>query len=396
MRKLLKYPVIWLENRKWRVSSYQRITLSRFTAAFAASWLSLSLLNTTERQKKASEKAPQNLVFEGSTRCINGARSIPAAQPLDTVKEQPLMGETLDLTLLVSIRALDTIVGDLWSHYKLSRISRSSWTSFGSIVSRFSDTGTFVVSSYLIMWAWFYLPGKLPRTYNEWIGEAAQVDCRLIETLRKARCGEFVYGRETGQAGLLQSMCEDYGWPLAWGDPAQTIPIPCDVVHMGIGPSCHRHAITRFFRAFKFALIMYLPIQLLAKARSPSMKSLKQAIQNALRSSVFLGTFISLFYYSICLCRTRIGPKIFSSQTVTPMMWDSGLCVGTACMTCGWSILIETPKRRQEFSLFAAPRAVATLLPRKYELKVSTIAFLNFKRLIKYSSTSGENSSHSL
>jgi hypothetical protein len=33
---------------------------------------------------------------------------------------------------------------------------------------------------------------------------------------------------------------------------------------------------------------------------------------------------------------------------VTPMMWDSGLCVGAGCLMCGWSILVEKTRKRQE------------------------------------------------
>jgi hypothetical protein len=39
-------------------------------------------------------------------------------------------------------------------------------------------------------------------------------------------------------------------------------------------------------------------------------------------------------------------------------------------MMCGWSILIEKARRRQEIAFFVAPRAAATLLPRRYEEKV--------------------------
>ncbi|KAL1883662.1 Cytochrome c oxidase assembly protein cox11, mitochondrial [Paecilomyces lecythidis] len=51
------------------------------------------------------------------------------------------------------------------------------------------------------------------------------------------------------------------------------------------------------------------------------------------------------------------------------MMWDSGLCVGAGCLLCGWSVLVEGARRRQELALFVAPRAAATLLPRRYEKK---------------------------
>jgi len=67
------------------------------------------------------------------------------------------------------------------------------------------------------------------RSYNKWITGIAEADTRLITTLRRIRSGEFVYGKETGQAPLLQSLCEDLGLPRVWGDPAVTKRIPCEV-----------------------------------------------------------------------------------------------------------------------------------------------------------------------
>jgi hypothetical protein len=165
-------------------------------------------------------------------------------------------------------------------------------------------------------------------------------------------------------------MCKDYSWPLDWGDPAKVIPIPCEMVHMGTGPSCHWHALVRFAKAFKFAMAMYLPLQLLLRANHPSFAALRKACKEAVRSSTFLGAFIALFYYGVCLSRTRLGPRLFSKNTITPTMWDSGLCVRAGCLLCGWSILAEVEKRRQELALFVAPRAAATFFPRRYPEQV--------------------------
>lgn len=291
------------------------------------------------------------------------------AAPLRT----PLAGKTMDLTLFVATRAVETVVADIWSRHKTSRISKNSWTSTEAAISHLADAGVFAISAGTVMWAWVYLPDRLPRAYNKWIQEAAQVDHRLIEVLRKARWGEFVYGKDTGVAPVLQSMCKDYGWPLSWGDPAITIPLPCEMVHMGAGRSCHYHAAARFARAFKFAMATYLPLQILVKARGGivSLPALQKACKEALRSSTFLAAFIGLFYYGVCLARTQLGPKLFNPTTISPMMWDQGLCVQAGCMLCGFSILIEAERRRQEVAIFVAPRALATLLPRVYERKVS-------------------------
>ena len=403
LKHLLQYPTSSHRDRT-KSSGRELAFVAHFVAAFVASWFSLKLLNIE------TEPAPQNgaPTANGNDPKLTCADTNIARRRTTTCYSQDhgvsglsmsMAGKTMDLTLLVVIRALDAIIGDVWSTHLMSILDqrRSKRAVLASLISRLADTGVFAVSAGAVMWAWFYLPDRLPRAYNTWIAQAADVDHRLIDVLRRARWGEFVYGKDTRQAPILESMCQDYGWPLAWGDPAKTIPIPCEMVHCGSGPSCHWHAVSRFGRAFKFALTMYLPLQLLVRARNPSLRALKRALQDAIRSSAFLGAFISIFYYSVCLSRTVLGPKIFSPKAVTPMMWDSGLCVGAGCMMCGWSILIEAEKRRQEVAFFVAPRAAATLLPRRYERKVSNPEPTTFHHyLLIACSTYGENNLHLL
>ncbi|KGO49010.1 hypothetical protein PEX1_079110 [Penicillium expansum] len=282
-----------------------------------------------------------------------------------------LAGRTMDLTIYMVTRAVDAVACAAWGRWSRRRRAQNRWTTVESLIPGFADATVFAMSAAVVMWAWFYLPERLPRTYEKWIGEAAQVDSRLIEALRRVRRGVFVYGKDTGQAPLLQSMCKDYNWPEVWGDPAKVAPIPCEMVHMGCGPSCEKHALYRFAKTFKFACATYIPLQIVFRLRRmKSATALRRALFDAAQSSAFLASFVSLFYYSVCLARTRLGPKIFDAKTVTPMMWDSGLCVGAGCLMCGWSILVEKTRKRQELALFVAPRAAATVLPRLYDKKV--------------------------
>ncbi|KAI9751605.1 MAG: hypothetical protein M4579_005998 [Chaenotheca gracillima] len=352
-----------------RLSSIRRKRLATFVSALLAAWTAFTLL--TREQIPEKDDGP-NHASQLDTRTTS--------QKLKPSKTQKsiLAGRTIDLTLFAVTRAADIVVGRLWSKRKSRRITTGKWTNVDSFIGGKTDAAVFAVSAGMIMWTWFYNPDSLPRTYNKWIREAAQVDDRLVEALRRARHGQFVYGKETGQSPLLQSMCKDYDWPLEWGNPAQVIPIPCEMVHMGVGKSCEMHVASRFVKAFKFALTMYLPVSLLMRARSPSAEGFQRAFKNAIRSSAFLGTFISLFYYSVCLSRTRLGPKIFGPETVSPQMWDSGLDVGAGCATCGWSILLEAEPRRHELAFFVAPRAAATFFPRRYDPKYQwreTLAF---------------------
>jgi hypothetical protein len=137
--------------------------------------------------------------------------------------------------------------------------------------------------------------------------------------------------------------------------------------HCGSGKSCEFHALSRFWRSWEFAMEIYVPLQVLALLRSPSSKSVLGGLRDAAVSSSFLATFVASFYYAVCLARTRLGPKIVPYKTITPQMWDAGLCVLAGCLACGWSIFLEKPRRRQEIAFFVAPRALATLLPRVYD-----------------------------
>ncbi len=327
--------------------------MSRWFASFIAGWLSILIL-----QSKQSS---------GFTESVPVKSDAPPGVAYKTVR---YAGRTLDLSLFAATRALDVIIGELWAQRRAGRLAANKWTTLEAVISRCTDPTLFALSSGLVMWTWIYNSTRLPRAYNKWIGAAAAVDRRLTEALRRVRSGELIYGEDTGQAPLLSEMCADYKWPLAWGDPAQSMPFPCEIVHMGCGPSCEKHAVTRFARSFRWAMATYLPLNLLLVIRRPSARSVLRAILSAARSSAFLGAFIALFYYGVCLARSRVGPRVLGRHPAACQTMDGGLCIGTGCVLCGWSIFLENAGRRKDMALFVAPRALATLLPRRYRFEM--------------------------
>lgn len=226
------------------------------------------------------------------------------------------------------------------------------------------------------MYSWFYLPDALPRTYRAWITNVAQADSRLIITLQRIRTGEFVYGKDTGQTPLLQSYCEELGLPKEYGDPNQTCPIPCTIVH-GARISCEENALRRFWGAWKTVFPVYLGLNMLQllRLRKSSHRVFLRLVISSARSASFLGTFVCLFWYAVCLTRTRLGPSLFPN--IDPIQWEK-LCVKAGCIACGWSVMIENPRRRAEMMFFVTPRALATLLPRRYDVKYQWIESLVF------------------
>ncbi|KAI1325918.1 integral membrane protein [Xylariaceae sp. FL0255] len=342
---LFEIIVIRLVKRlRFQLSDIARRRLSRWISSFIAAWLSLRLLQSKKTDRYAETKTDED------------------------VKERTIWyaGRTLDLTLFAATRALDVVIGELWARRKERRVTANRWSSLDCFISTFTDPAIFASSCAFIMWAWFYTPSALPRSYTKWISSAAAVDARLIEALRRCRSGKLQYGKETGQAPLLQVMCEKYKWPLEWGDPVTAVPFPCEMVHMGCGPNCEYHALSRFCRSFKWSMATYLPLYIIA--RKKNVAGMRKALISAAQSSSFLATFITLFYYGVCLARTRVGPHILGKHAEARQTIDSGVCVGTGCFLCGWSILFETASRRKDMALFVAPRALATLLPRRYPL----------------------------
>ncbi|OAP55565.1 hypothetical protein AYL99_10538 [Fonsecaea erecta] len=339
------------------------VGLIHFLCSFWSAWLAFALLNRDETwvRKRAISRASPN-----TDASALGASTLH--QPSPPSYHPHYAGKTIDFTAFAFCRAVDVMVITLWT-----RTRTRSWhpeqrnPRLSNLVRKLADPSVFAGSAAIIMWSWFYSPERLPRSYNQWISKAADIDPRLIQALRLARQGNFVYGEDTGQAPLLAGLCRELDLPEEFADPSKTIPIPCELYHCGSGKSCEIHALSRFWRSWKFAMEIYLPLQLLTILRSPRPKSVLKVLQAASRSSSFLSGFVASFYYAVCLARTRLGPKIFSQRTVTPQMWDSGLCVLTGCLACGWSVLLEKPSRRQEIAFFVAPRALATILPRVYD-----------------------------
>ncbi|KAF9481427.1 hypothetical protein BDN70DRAFT_974936 [Pholiota conissans] len=207
-----------------------------------------------------------------------------------------LRSPTLDLTLLLVVRAVDSIVQALilqkhvpamttvvdgkqnpveprLVHEKLVREKvrrenevRRMWTSQ-------VDAFVFWACSARIMWCFFYepqrhvslsyilLPLKLPRSYVKWINTLSRLDGRIVTALQRIRDGSWSYiSGSSLHAGLLQQSAIKMGLPSAWGDP-NALPayggsianeawkalgitnrpgvggIPCELLHQEVGTS---------------------------------------------------------------------------------------------------------------------------------------------------------------
>ena len=122
---------------------------SRFLAAAMSAWFSLEILNYRAKDdSKSSRQAAQD------QRQHVGQHPYLTLQPtqvLDSNLSQAssaiLAGETIDLTLLAVTRAVDSLVVALYRRSDRSFVLIPSISSILKIVSRYSDTLIFAISS---------------------------------------------------------------------------------------------------------------------------------------------------------------------------------------------------------------------------------------------------------
>ncbi|KAK9370812.1 hypothetical protein V1509DRAFT_614799 [Lipomyces kononenkoae] len=298
----------------------------------------------------------QRLLRRDATKDI----SLPAE---GQVKNRQEHGRTIDHTLFTVTSALDYLYRRIHVSTRYKSLRGISIPDHGTM-----DIYGFVASATIVMYAWFYHPTRLPMSYNHWITKFAEMDTSLLTALRLVKSGEFIYGKDTGCAHVLAPLCEKLGLPKEYGDPALTIPIPCSIVHANKTGNCEVHAAMRFSRAFVSALAIYAPLNMALLVRSRrrlDVQNLRNALFSACRSSSFLGMFVALAWYSVCFARTRAGPYFFPK--VKRLRWDDTLGPALGSFMCGWSVLLENPKRRGELALFVAPRAIGAFIPEDFD-----------------------------
>ncbi|KAG0708860.1 hypothetical protein DFH29DRAFT_993726 [Suillus ampliporus] len=258
------------------------------------------------------------------------------------------------------------------------------------------DAVIFWACSARIMWCFLYQPHRLPPSYVKWISSLANIDKRLLDVLRVIRSKEWTYGHSSTFSHLLTSYAKDRGYPPSWGDP-QVLPafggadadvawkalgvpgrggvagLPCEFVHSGVTAqwgldnSCLTNVGVRFSLAFIEAMALYLPVHFLPLLLTRPCSILQRhrampAFLAATRSATFLSTFISSFFFAVCLTRTLVLAKLF--PWIPHDVWDGPHgCVLAGSLTCGWSILIENARRRGEMALYVLPRALKASLP---------------------------------
>ncbi|EKM61043.1 uncharacterized protein PHACADRAFT_134164 [Phanerochaete carnosa HHB-10118-sp] len=307
---------------------------------------------------------------------------------------------TIDLTLLVLVRALDSVVRSvLFSHSTTQDVLSSGELKRAEnrrrTLSARLDAMVFWASSARIMWCFFYEPQRLPRSYNTWIMTLANIDPRILGALRAIREGRWSYVRRIAvPSDLLSSLSRDLGYPESWGSvtrlPAFGGPaangawktlavsnrpnlggIPCELVHGGIGGgSCAASAALRSGKAFAEAMLIYLPVHVLPillyrPRKLTRVHNIMNTLLSVTRSATFLSSFVSSIWVAVCLTRTLLLARLF--PWISHDFWDGPHgCAFLGTLVCGGSIWIEQGRRRGEMALYVLPKAIRACLPEAF------------------------------
>ncbi|VDB84487.1 unnamed protein product [Peniophora sp. CBMAI 1063] len=299
---------------------------------------------------------------------------------------------TLDLTLLLLVRAIDALVqrGLFGRQENESDEARDKRRKLTTKI----DALVFWTSSARIMWCFFYRPSTLPRSYVQWISSLANIDRRLVTTLQDVRSGRFSYVNGIAPtSSALEDLAGDLGYPREWGNPARvpayggtsavaqwqklglttrhTGGIPCAVVHGTVtGHSCTQNVTLRALHAFLEAVALYLPVHALPALISNPRALLKLSkvlpiVFGTARSATFLAGFVSSFWAGVCLTRSVLLARLLPS--VSHDFWDGPYgCILAGCLISGSSIWIEDGRRRGEIGLYVLPRAIRSCLPHRW------------------------------
>ncbi|OLL23766.1 hypothetical protein NEOLI_005124 [Neolecta irregularis DAH-3] len=224
------------------------------------------------------------------------------------------------------------------------------------------------------MYAYFYSPEKLSPSYNSWINKMSTLDKRIVVMFKKLHDKKIQFGQPSSDRSF-EDLAFDLGLDPKMGSIEENDFLPCQVIHSNISGSCKVHIAYRWLKGFESSIAIYVPLSLMLALRDPTTKNFKRALTSAIRSSAFLATFITNGWVGICATRSIIGPKLFPN--VNRNRYDGMIGPSIGSFLSGWSILIETPKRRGELALFVVPKALTVVLPKslKQQRIIETVIF---------------------
>lgn len=149
----------------------------------------------------------------------------------------------IDLLLTLVVRSVDALMLEHMQNVtKKPNILRNFYAQYSTII--------FVFSAREIMYDWFYNPGALPKSYQFWISQMADIPDDLIKALRLFKAKKIQYGKknDVDEAKVLSRLCLRQGISPQDALPENGFFMCSNVVHPR--RNCLENSAYRFMNGF--------------------------------------------------------------------------------------------------------------------------------------------------
>ncbi|CCL99910.1 uncharacterized protein FIBRA_01935 [Fibroporia radiculosa] len=251
------------------------------------------------------------------------------------------------------------------------------------------DVLVFSLSCGQIMYAWFFRPETLPRSYDTWIASASKVH---LETLAIHR--DLVRDGVFKVQDMQKLLATDSVTPLARADMLSRVAlasapppeqyfgppfVPCSALHPWFD-SCTLTQLDRLVSVFRWMLPIYgalhfIPMLLFRRQRvfRDPLRMLLRAALGSARSSAFLGVFVLIYQSCFCLnhnlyndliaLRKSVSPSFLSSLAkLLPLPLVNALVARKSYyvygILAGLSLFVEEKRRREELAMYVLPKGL--------------------------------------
>ncbi|KAG6911958.1 hypothetical protein DXG01_000206 [Tephrocybe rancida] len=219
--------------------------------------------------------------------------AIPLTPPTPAPRADIRVSDTLDLTLLLLVRAVDSLLQKFIRTNAKRKYDNKSDTTLEADMSEKegAEEAANLLSSRIDALVFWLCSSRLPRSYVKWIATLANLDRRVIEVLKLIREGGWSYIKGSAtHSNTLTGFSQELGHSASWGNP-ELLPayggavadaawkvlgvknragvggLPCELVHgsvgssLGLEGSCTANSSIRGAMAFLEAIAIYLPLE---------------------------------------------------------------------------------------------------------------------------------------
>lgn len=270
--------------------------------------------------------------------------------------------------------------------------SYNAYTTKRNIQIPHGEVIVFSLSCAQIMYAFLMRPDTLPRSYTNWIGQAAKVPAECIKmniklvrehTFDVAHLDKILNRSDITPSNTTELLSvRNHFLSPSTSEPGFYFPFyaPCAAVHPALS-SCTSVPLDRFFAVFKWMLPIYgalhfVPAVLFKRqafTRDPG-KVIVKAGLGSLRSSAFLGVFVIIYQTLFCykhylhkcltLLKQSSSPSSNPLKTLPQSLIDLLISKGSFWflgLMSGLSLFVEAKRRRGELAMYVLPKGLESV-----------------------------------